>query len=58
MDRLILPVQNWSQHRTGECLAACAAMVLEYAEAPIRVLRGDFDLAWLEHDEKYAVITR
>lgn len=30
----------------------------ESAEAPIRVSRGDFDLAWLEHDEKYAVITR
>ncbi len=152
MDRVILPIQNWPQHRTGECVAACAAMVLGYmgvripyqrllrtleiipdmgtpsfkvvnlqrlgftviyrqgtfdellqhllaghpcivfvrtgqlpyrsdntdhavvvvgmdkqnvyvndpesAEAPIRVSRGDFDLAWLEHDEKYAVITR
>jgi ABC-type bacteriocin/lantibiotic exporter with double-glycine peptidase domain len=26
--------------------------------APIQVSHGDFDLAWLEHDEKYAVITR
>jgi ABC-type bacteriocin/lantibiotic exporter with double-glycine peptidase domain len=151
MDRVILPVQNCPQHRTGECLVACTAMVLGYmgvtipyqrllrtletipdmgtpsfkvvnlqrlgltviyrqgtfdellqhllaghpcivfvrtgqlpyrndntdhaivvvgmdeqniyvndpesAEAPIRVSRGDFDLAWLEHDEKYAVIT-
>lgn len=25
--------------------------------APMMVLTGDFDLAWLAHDEKYAVIT-
>jgi len=24
--------------------------------APVRVPRGDFDLAWLEHDEQYAVV--
>lgn len=28
----------------------------EYAESPLRVPIGDFDLAWLEHNEKYAVI--
>ena len=25
---------------------------------PIKILIGEFDLAWLEHDEKYATITR
>ena len=30
----------------------------EYDNSPLRVLMGDFDLAWLYHDEKYAVITR
>lgn len=28
-----------------------------FANAPIRVSHGDFDLAWLEHDEFYAVLT-
>lgn len=30
----------------------------EFAESPLRVPLGDFDLAWLEHDEMYAVLTR
>jgi hypothetical protein len=30
----------------------------EYVNSPVSVSAGDFDLAWLEHDEKYAVITR
>ncbi len=29
-----------------------------YARSPIRVSIGDFDLAWLGHDELYAVILR
>ncbi|MEZ4732190.1 MAG: hypothetical protein R3E79_34160 [Caldilineaceae bacterium] len=29
----------------------------EFAESPINVSYGDFDLAWLEHDEMYAVLT-
>lgn len=29
----------------------------EFAESPIKVSHGDFDLAWLEHDELYAVLT-
>jgi hypothetical protein len=29
-----------------------------FVQAPMQVSIGDFDLAWLEHDEKYAVITR
>lgn len=29
----------------------------EFAESPINVAYGDFDLAWLEHDEMYAVLT-
>ena len=28
-----------------------------YSEAPISVPRGDFELAWLEHDYHYALIT-
>ena len=28
-----------------------------YSEAPIAVPRGDFELAWLEHDYRYALIT-
>jgi hypothetical protein len=28
-----------------------------FVQAPMQVSIGDFDLAWLEHDEKYAVIT-
>ena len=27
-----------------------------FASAPLQVPRGDFDLAWLEHDESYAVL--
>ena len=30
----------------------------EFPNAPLQVSIGDFDLAWLEHDEMYAVITR
>jgi len=30
----------------------------EFAESPLTVPFGDFDLAWLEHDEMYAVLTR
>jgi ABC-type bacteriocin/lantibiotic exporter with double-glycine peptidase domain len=30
MARLILPVKNWPQPRIGECLPACAAMVLDH----------------------------
>ncbi len=30
----------------------------EFPIAPLQVSIGDFDLAWLEHDEMYAVITR
>lgn len=29
----------------------------EFAESPINVPHGDLDLAWLEHDELYAVLT-
>lgn len=29
-----------------------------FAKAPISIPLGDFDLAWLEHNEMYAVITR
>ncbi|MDQ3250138.1 MAG: peptidase C39 family protein [Chloroflexota bacterium] len=29
----------------------------EFATAPIQVDLGDFDLAWLEHDEFYALLT-
>lgn len=29
-----------------------------FAKAPISIPPGDFDLAWLEHNEMYAVITR
>lgn len=29
-----------------------------FAKAPISIPVGDFDLAWLEHNEMYAVITR
>ena len=29
-----------------------------FSTAPIQVTHGDFDLAWLERDEFYAVITR
>lgn len=29
----------------------------EFIESPISVPHGDFDLAWLEHDEMYAVLT-
>jgi ABC-type bacteriocin/lantibiotic exporter with double-glycine peptidase domain len=29
----------------------------EFAESPINVSYGDFDLAWLEHNELYAVLT-
>jgi len=29
----------------------------EYDVSPVSVSAGDFDFAWLEHDEKYAVIT-
>lgn len=31
----ILPVPYVGQRRTGECLAACAAMVLDYLGAPV-----------------------
>ena len=30
----------------------------EFPNAPLQVSIGDFDLAWLEHDEMYAAITR
>ncbi|HLB45575.1 MAG TPA: cysteine peptidase family C39 domain-containing protein [Anaerolineales bacterium] len=30
----------------------------EFADAPIPVSRGDFDLAWLERDEIYAVLLK
>ncbi len=29
-----------------------------FPNAPIQISRGDFDLAWLEFDELYAVLTR
>lgn len=29
-----------------------------FTRAPISIPLGDFDLAWLEHNEMYAVITR
>ncbi|MEK7442691.1 MAG: C39 family peptidase [Chloroflexota bacterium] len=29
-----------------------------FPDAPIQISRGDFDLAWLEFDELYAVLTR
>ena len=29
----------------------------EFEESPLTVLKGDFDLAWLERDEMYAVLT-
>jgi hypothetical protein len=29
-----------------------------FRRAPVKVSLGDFDLAWLERDEMYAVITR
>lgn len=28
-----------------------------FANAPIQVSQGDFQLAWLEHDEFYAVLS-
>jgi len=28
----------------------------DISDAPIQVLMGDFDLAWLEQDERYAVL--
>ncbi len=30
----------------------------QFSNAPIKVSRGDFDLAWLEWDELYAVLMR
>jgi len=31
---VVLPVHHWPQRQTGECLAACAAMVLAYCGRP------------------------
>jgi hypothetical protein len=58
MAATILPVPHIPQRKQGECLAACAAMMLNYLDhdAPIRVPRSEFDLAWLEKDEVYAVL--
>ena len=42
MPTILLPVKNHPQHSTGDCLAACAAMALEYAGVSIaynRLLR-------------------
>ncbi len=30
----------------------------EFSQSPMQVSLGDFDLAWLERDEMYAVLTR
>ena len=34
MKKILLPVKNIRQRRDGECLAACAAMVLAYMQFP------------------------
>lgn len=39
MAQTILPVPYVGQRRTGECLAACAAMVLDYLGAPVAYSR-------------------
>ncbi|MBI1882195.1 MAG: hypothetical protein HYR94_28815 [Chloroflexi bacterium] len=46
MASIILPVPHILQRQPGECLAACAAMILTYLALP-----------WLAKDEYYAVIT-
>jgi hypothetical protein len=69
--KVLLSVPHQSQQSDGDCLAACAAMVLAHlghaidypqllkahSEAPVTVPRGDFELAWLERDYFYALIT-
>ena len=74
MPKVLLSVPHQSQQSDGDCLAACAAMVLAHLghaidypqlyinapahpEAPVTVPRGDFELAWLERDYFYALIT-
>lgn len=42
MPTILLPIKNHPQHSTGDCLAACAAMALDYAGVSIaynRLLR-------------------
>ena len=36
---VLLPVKHIQQHAAGECLAACAAMVLDYLDNPIAYKR-------------------
>ena len=88
MPKVLLSVPHRSQQSDGDCLAACAAMVLAHQgiapldlqhrpclgsgrhdenllyvndpahpEAPVTVPRGDLNLAWLERDYFYALIT-
>ena len=73
MPKVLLSVPHRSQQSDGDCLAACAAMVLAHLgraidyplyindpahpEAPVIVPRGDFEPAWLERDTFYALIT-
>ena len=73
MPKVLLSVLHRSQQSDGDCLAACAAMVLAYLgraidyllyindpahlEAPVTVPRDDLNLAWLERDCFYALIT-
>jgi len=45
MAAVVLPVPHRTQRTNGECMA------------PIPVPHGDFELAWLERDEFYAVLT-
>jgi len=61
---VLLSVPHLQQPRDGDCLPVCAYMVLAYIylndpelpDAPIPVTQGDFDLAWLAQDERYAVL--
>lgn len=58
----LLPVSHRRQQQQADCLAACAAMALDYlldpdtAVAPQAVSLAEFELAWLGKDYLYAVI--
>ncbi len=59
MPKPLLPVTHHLQRYPADCLAACAAMVLDYfgrLVAPQIVPVGDFDLAWEGRDHFYAVL--
>lgn len=60
----LLAVLHQRQRQQSDCLAACAALVLEYLNDPYfvdgsrPVSLAEMELAWLEQGYLYAIIER